>query len=244
MKKVLLSFAIVLSSFFLFNLKSSADEISYNFNFSVLPEDFLQKKKAVDDFIKEDSSLGTDYLLVLEKHKSLSPVYYVYIGSSSDIQIIYWNSSLNSQFINKMYRKKFNSDNVLSSAVLNNTSFNLFAQENGYTYYILYSTFNIKTRNDKQNIKLISTDYSKTINMNGIDYFPTIYDMYVEKNGELIPEDPHKEEKEVLESFYSICIEKIKYLADVFVSNYIYLAVIVIFIIIFVFKLVIGRFIC
>ena len=54
--------------------------------------------------------------------------------------------------------------------------------------------------------------------------------------------DPHKEEKEVLESFYSLCIEKLKYLAEVFVSNYIYLAIIVIFIIIFIFKLINRRF--
>lgn len=57
-----------------------------------------------------------------------------------------------------------------------------------------------------------------------------------------VPEEPHKEEKQVLESFYILCIEKIKYLGEIFMSNYIYLTTLVVCILMFVFSLIFRRF--
>ena len=99
----------------------------------------------------------------------------------------------------------------------------------------LYSSAKVSVDDIKVNFNYGSSSY--VINEND-NYLP-IYDLYL-KVSEI--SDPHKEEKEVLESFYSLCIEKLKYLAEVFVSNYIYLAIIVIFIIIFIFKLINRRF--
>lgn len=243
MKKFVLAFTILLSSFFIFNFKVKAEELSFTFSFDLFPEDFLLKKQSVDNFIKEDSSLGENYIIVREDYcsSSVTTRYFVYFVEPNNSLVLYNNSHLYLS-LNNSIRKVIKNDYSLGSNVSFSSSFSLFSLENKYISYILYSTFDIFTRNDNYVVNLTSSDYTKTFNLNGIDIFPTLYDMYSENFGSIEPLDPHLEEKEKLESFYTLCIDKLKYLSEIFLSNYIYLSIIVIFIIIFVFKLIFRRF--
>ena len=67
----------------------------------------------------------------------------------------------------------------------------------------------------------------------------TIYDLYLE-NGGIIP-NPHQEEIDILESFYTVVIDRLGYLAKEMSSNYIYLSIFAIFVFIFVIELIRRR---
>ena len=69
----------------------------------------------------------------------------------------------------------------------------------------------------------------------------TVYDVYNDLiNG---PSDnPHQEEIEKVDSFYTLCIDKLSYLVISIVSNYIYLSIFGIFILIMIFELIKRRF--
>lgn len=240
MKKFVLAFTILLSSFFFFNFKVKANLVE-NFSFNYIPEDFLVKKKVVDDYIKINDTYGTNYVILLRFENSKISNYSVCIFTDTS-STVYYSSSKNLIMFNAHRRN--------CSIFENNTlgDFTYFSQggmtlftSGSYRWYIIYSSFDLKTSVSDYTFTLTAEDYSKDFSFDGSN-FPTIYDMYVEKNGELVPDNPHKEEQEILESFYTLCIDKLKYLSEVFLSNYIYLSIIVIFIIIFVFKLIFRRF--
>lgn len=238
MKKVILSFAIVLSSFFIFNFKVKAD-INGNFSFNYIPEDFLAKKKAVDDYIKSNDTYGTNYVIFMRFENSKIDHYEVCIFKGTSSSVYYKSNSLN--FI--AYSRncsKFENNTLGNFTSYTQTSYSIFSS-GSYRWYIIYSSFDLKTSVADYTVTLTAEDYSKDFAFDGSN-FPTIYDMYVEKNGELVPDNPHKEEQEILESFYSLCIEKLKYLGEVFISNYIYLTTFVVCILMFVFSLIVRRF--
>lgn len=246
MKKAYLVLTLILSSFFIFNLDVKADEVTYNVDFDFLADDFLLYKQAVDNFILEDSSLGSDYIIYLEitnAGTSVSKTYYrVLFCGQDDVQVNYWKENLIFYSNNTLNQKTF-TDYVLDAKTFSfNSGSKVLIEKSSYCIYnILYSTFDIKTRSDNQVVNFVSGDYIKTFSVDGNDFYPTFYDMYLEKNGELVSPDPHKEEKETLGSFYILCINKLAYLGEVIVSNYIYLSMIVILMLVFVFLLVFRR---
>lgn len=239
MKKLLIIMTLFMSSFFLFCHKEVKAEINGNFSFNYIPEDFLLKKKAVDDYIKTNDTYGTNYVIFMRFENSKIDHYEVCIFKGTSSSVYYESNSLN--FI--AYSRncsKFENNTLGNFTSYTQTSYSLFTF-GSYRWYIIYSSFDLKTIVSDYTFTLTAEDYSKDFSFDGSN-FPTIYDMYVEKNGELVPDNPHKEEQEILESFYILCIDKLKYLSEVFLSNYIYLSIIVIFIIIFVFKLIFRRF--
>lgn len=245
MKKAYLVLTLILSSFFIFNLDVKADEVTYNVDFDFLADDFLLYKQAVDNFILEDSSLGSDYIIYLEINgTNLSNprrYYRVFFCGQDDVHVIYWKDRLYFQAVNDISQKTFTDYVLGTNTSIFRNSINLLKQSSYVLYNILYSTFDIKTRSDNQVVNFVSGDYIKTFSVDGNDFYPTFYDMYLEKNGNLVLPDPHKEEKETLGSFYILCIEKLSYLGEVIVSNYIYLSMIVILMLVFVFLLVFRR---
>lgn len=245
MKKTCLVLTLILSSFFIFNLDVKADEVSYNVDFDFLSDDFLLYKQSVDEFISNDLSLGKNYIIYFEDNKTLpsnpKKVYRVLFCEIDDIQVIYWKDNVYLQPLVSITAKTFTNYVLNSSSYTVSNTIALLERKNSILYNVLYSTFNINTRNDGQIVNLVSDDYIMTFNFNGNDSYPTFYDMYLEKNGDLVLQDPHKDEKEALESFYTICISKLCYLAEEIVSNYIYLSMLVILILVFVFLLVFRR---
>ena len=212
MKKVILSFAIVLSSFFIFNFKVKAlSEYSFNITFDNINERFYKIKDLSENFLK--TSDFNNFVIYFNKNYS---DYYVYFyNSDKDVVVC----------------KSFGGFKCFIQTAVDNYTFSSDSSKLTKAGSTNYPSFD----DIKVNFNYGSSSY--VINEND-NYLP-IYDLYL-KVSEI--SDPHKEEKEVLESFYSLCIEKLKYLAEVFVSNYIYLAIIVIFIIIFIFKLINRRF--
>lgn len=227
MKKVILSFAIVLSSFFIFNSKIEAlSEYSFNITFDNINERFYKIKDLSENFLK--TSDFNNFVIYFNKNYS---DYYVYFyNSDKDVVVCKSFGGFKCFIQTAVDNYTFSSDSSKLTKV-GSTNYPSFDDPNLF----LYSSVKVSVDDIKVNFNYGSSSY--VINEND-NYLP-IYDLYL-KVSEI--SDPHKEEKEVLESFYSLCIEKLKYLAEVFVSNYIYLAIIVIFIIIFVFKLINRRF--
>ena len=109
-------------------------------------------------------------------------------------------------------------------------------------YNITYSTSNLKYLLDST-MSVYYSPYEVQINYNGKSYlvnsttkFKTIYDLYLESGGE-VP-DPHKSEKQIIANFYTICIDKLGYLGEQIVSNYVYLSMIVVLILVFIIELI------
>lgn len=109
-------------------------------------------------------------------------------------------------------------------------------------YNITYSTNHLEYLLDST-ISVYYSPYEVQINYNGNSYlvnsttkFKTIYDLYLESGGE-VP-DPHKSEKQLLTNFYIICINKISLLTERIASNYIYLSMIVVLILVFIIELI------
>lgn len=227
MKKVLLSFAIVLSSFFLFNSKIEAlSEYSFNITFDNINERFYKIKDLSENFLK--TSDFNNFVIYFNKNYS---DYYVYFYNfDKDVVVCKSFGGFKCFIQTAVDNYTFSSDSSKLTKA-GSTNYPSFDDPNLF----LYSSAKVSVDDIKVNFNYGSSSY--VINEND-NYLP-IYDLYL-KVSEI--SDLHKEEKEVLESFYSLCIEKLKYLAEVFVSNYIYLAIIVIFIIIFIFKLINRRF--
>lgn len=241
MKKLFIIMTLFMSSFFLFcNKEVKAYEYNYNFDFDYLPEDFIEKKELVDNFIKEDTSLSNNYIIRFSITGNEKAYYVIFVDNTNFLKATYSSGKLILSFTSSYTYKTIGSNNSLGNNVNSTSSINLFI--NGiYQNYILYANFDIPTNNDNHTINFISDDYSKTFQLNGFDKLPTIYDMYLEKNN-IFPENPHQEEIDKLSNFYNIVIEKLGYLAETIVSNYIYLSIIVIFILIFLFILIFRRF--
>lgn len=236
-KSLFIALFLVLSSFFFISVKEvEAVEYNFNFSFDYLPEDFTEKKEIVDNFIKEDTSLSDNYIIYLAITGIEKQYYVIFLDNPNSLKITYSSNSLTTSFTSSYTYKKFSSDNFLGNNVNSSYSFKLF--ENGiYQNYFLYSNFDILTNNDNHTISFISDNYSKTFQLNGYDKFPTIYDMYLEKNN-ILPENLHKEEMINISNFYTICINKLVYLGEQITSNYIYLSMVVVLILIFIIELI------
>lgn len=228
MKKVILSFAIVLSSFFIFNFKVKAlSEYSFDISFDNINEDFFKVKSLAEDYL---TNSDYDNFVIYSINSNI----YVYFFNLNDSKIVCKNFVGFTCFINTyVYNYEFSSTS-LNLKKIGESNYPQFKEPNNF----LYSS--AKVSMEDVNVTFSYGTFIYKINEND-NYLP-LYDFYLKYNDIFVPEEPHKEEKQVLESFYSLCIEKLKYLAEVFVSNYIYLAIIVIFIIIFIFKLINRRF--
>lgn len=228
MKKVILSFAIVLSSFFIFNFKVKASELSLDISFDNINEEFLKVKSSAEELMTQ---YNKQEFVIVKKD-----MYYVYFFDDSfeSATCSISNSKVSCWIYHSQSKFKYYND-VLSSAGTSSSNFGSYDYSDFSN--ILYATFTFILKDSSNTLNL---NYANTsLQVNNLDTIPLVYDLYL-KSSEV--SDPHKDEKQVLESFYSLCIEKLKYLAEVFVSNYVYLAIIVIFIIIFIFKLINRRF--
>lgn len=110
------------------------------------------------------------------------------------------------------------------------------------SYNIIYSTSDLKYLLDST-MSVYYSPHEVQINYNGKSYlvnsttkFKTIYNLYLESGGE-IP-DPHKSEKQIIANFYTICIDKLGYLGEQIVNNYVYLSMIVVLILVFIIELI------
>lgn len=232
MKKFVFAFTILLSSFFFFNFKVKAvvKEYSFEINFDNINDTFFNIKTSAENYI---TSSTYDNFIIYTNESNYFRVYFYNLNSSSFKCYTYASFSCLLSPVT-VYNYEFRSSSS-SFSKLGFTSDPRFNNPN----YLLYSSVPIKMDNIRVNFIYDSFNYSISENDN---YLP-IYDLYLKYQEYLGNKDlVYQEEKEKLESFYILCIDKLNYLSEVFLSNYIYLSIIVIFIIIFVFKLIFRRF--
>lgn len=228
MKKVILSFAIVLSSFFIFNFKVKAlSDYSFDISFDNINEDFFKIKSLAEDYLT--NSDYDNFVIYLRDSN-----FYVYFFNLNDSKIVCKSSGGFACFVNTyVYNYEFSSTSS-NLKKIGESNYPQFNDPNNF----LYSS--AKVSMEDVTVTFSYNTFTYKINEND-DYLP-VYDFYLKYNDIFVPEEPHKEEKQVLESFYSLCIEKIKYLGEIFMSNYIYLTTLVVCILMFVFSLIVRRF--
>lgn len=243
MKKACLVLTLILSSFFIFNLEVKAYEKKVDLDFSYLNDDFYSVKSLAEEFILNDdiySDYFIIYLLSGKLYVSYLPVY-----ESGDL---YTSCSIwSSDYIKLLFRGSLDRYKLSSSGILFKDSVLAYNQNYvwsdisySFSFIPLFANFDIFLESGGS--VTFSYDTFSFVSVAGIDNLMTLYDLKKEYDLFIGEKDLiHKEEKEVLESFYTICISKLGYLAEVIVNNYIYLSMLVILIFVFVFLLVFRR---
>lgn len=226
MKKLLTIITLFVSSFFFISLKEAkADEI-INYDDNVLDtinDEFFTVRDIVINFAKENS-----YNYLIQYKYS---TYYVYFIESS--QTTYYSSSkLN--FSNSINFSNYKIVNGKLQMLNESTTLTLLFTD---CSTILDSSIDIY--HSLVTIKINYKDRSYIVD--STNKVPTIYDIYLDINN-IVPTNPHQEELEKIESFYNVIIEKLSYIGEVLVSNYMYLSIIVIFLLILVFEMIFRRY--
>lgn len=248
MKKLFIIMTLFMSSFFLFSLEDvKAEEFTVDFD----PTYFTDNQEVLDTAL-----LMRD---LAEKQVSNSyPYYFIYISASSDKtsvselrvarlstieNINYSFSSTTSNLLYSMttYTQKLSSTGTSLTTTSTYSSTIMYHFNNKIPIYIFYSNFDIPIFDDISIIynALNFTYVDSVITTNKFTPILDIYNIYLDYNSQDIK---HKEELSKVENFYSVVIDKLGYLGETLVNNYIYLSIIVIFILIFVFKLIFRRF--
>ena len=226
MKKSLLrALILVLSSFFLFSINEvkADDPFIVDLSSEVLNSIDSEFFSVRDSVIEYANANSLNYLLFRINEK-----YYVYFS-----EIDSFTSTGRSWLENTSVFFRYASYNLKTFELEVSTKDNFhLLYSSSYLMYLLDSTINV-----------YYSPYEVQINYNGSSYlvnsttkFKTIYDLYLESGGD-IP-DPHKSEKQLISNFYIICIDKIKFLANAVTSNYIYLSMIVVLILLFIIELI------
>lgn len=231
MKKMFYALALIVSSFFLFNIEVKADNeyvVTYPDNFLELINDnfFTVREYAISNLDNEYPY----YILLAERY---SNNYFIYYYSYSDFISVgrswFKNSSSDAKMI--LYYV-----NGRTPSVYNNNAITLTSDT---VYLVLDSNMNIFY--DPYSLQINYLDKSYIVN--STNKFLTTYDIYKEVNG--IGEETdntHDNELSIIQSFYEVSISKISYLAESISSNYIYLSIFGVFILIFVFELIFRRY--
>lgn len=228
MKKLYIIITLFVSSFFLFNSDVKATTYYSTLDFSLINDDFFLFKSKVDFYVSDNSNLDGNYVIFYD-----NGYYAVAYTSSSTHNFSATNSALSfSSFSSYL----LSLDNGVISSVYNQYyySFNVIPSR-GSNLYLLYSNFDIPF---SHTIVFSYADSTFNIPSDSLK-FPSLYGIYEEK---FVPVDPHFEEKEKISNFYTLCIEKLSYLVTSIVSNYIYLSIFGIFILIIIFELIKRRF--
>lgn len=229
MKKVIISFAIVLSSFFIFNFKVESLTFTYEDYSFVNNDEFKDVIVQSNNLLKD---IGYENFFVYKTSTFYAVVFY-------NGNLFYTNTDSFSNYkpsimVYGVVVYKYSSGSL--------TKFNTFSKQ-ALSLYVYYSTNPISNNITEGESLIINLPNNRVVDyQNKQGNVSSLYEECVKDNvcGSL--SDSHLEEKKVLESFYSLCIEKIKYLGEVFISNYIYLTAFCVCILMFVFSLIVRRF--
>lgn len=224
-KSFIVTLFLVLSSFFFISIK----EVKADDPFIVdLPNDvlnsidleFFSVRDSVIEYANANSlkyllfRINSNYLIYFSEKDSFTSTGRSWLENSSE-NFIY--ASCSSEKLELQFSAKNNNKITFST---------------NYLKYLVDSTMSV-----------YYSPYEVQINYNGNSYlvnsttkFKTIYDLYLESGGE-VP-DPHKSEKQIIANFYTICIDKLGYLGEQIVSNYVYLSMIVVLILVFIIELI------
>lgn len=241
MKKFLLpSFIFFISLSFCFISKVFADDINLTYSdFShVTTDDFNNFKSWLDNYLVEHS----DYNFYEISWLSDSGGYYwATIGDVSSTGYYVFNQANRSRFqFYTLYNKRCTASYSNGSVTLNVCSSSYYESYLTPPYTIfstrfLYSTHPLLVASGNTTPVSISVDGVNYGTYNAGDIIPQMYDIYLDKYSTPPDETP------LLTSFFSLTIEKLQFITEYFSSNYIYLSIFAIFILIFFIYLIKRR---
>lgn len=224
-KSLVITLFLVLSSFFFISIKEvKAEDITFTCpeeRISLLNEEFYSYRDKVINYANENNYYYYIYYWLYEKK----------------YQVIFFHSDSDSFLANSRYEfhsYDYNISDVKLLSLSDTTNFsdiiNLESFGFGFSDFTLLDySFNVFTTYE---VNLVCN--GKTFVFNQNNKFPSLYDF---TSSEPVI-DSHLGEKQIIANFYTICIEKIKYLGDKIVSNYIYLSIIVVLILVFIIELI------
>lgn len=246
MKKMFYMLALIVSSFFFFSFNVKAAEYNYSYPFTsnisaTLDNNFYDLRSRVKQYIKDNNF---DYYFIYKLASSGTKVYI--FTDDSNLLCESYNSVL--FHIDSI---RYTIPTLLVSSDLENLTF----EEDTSTHTFM----------DTQSAIVLDTNYPFTLSSpdtwtynhrnNSItfttgDRVPTLYTFYTTYYGieddteepEPIIDHTHDSELSIIQTFYEVSISKISYLADSISSNYIYLSIFGVFILIFVFELIFRRY--
>lgn len=224
-KSFIFTLFLVLSSFFFISIKEvEAEDITFTCpedRISLLNEEFYSYREKVINYANENNYY-----------------YYIYYWLyGNEYSVIFFHSDSDSFLADSRYEfssLNYNISDIKLLSLSNTTNFsditNLDSFSFGFNDFTLLDySFKIFTT---YNVNLVCN--GKTFVFNQNNKLPSLLDF---TSSEPVI-DSHLGEKQIIANFYTICIEKIKYLGDKIVSNYIYLSMLVIFILIFIIELI------
>lgn len=238
MKRICLLFTLIFSLFFFSFSTVNADAFSINIEsseFDLLTDEFYQLR---DLSIEYANSNNKYYIITTNPQGKMVSMMF-----DKDVVInIFLREFMNTKEIKIDFVGAYNfysiKNDSLSSA---GSGYNFSTNISGYGGYrtffeYLDTNYNVATTfNGDENspLTIISGDYTYTYEL--YKPFPSLYDIYI-KSGQGKPD--HSSEENLLLKFFNLFIEKILYLSEVFSSNYIFLSIFVIFILMFVIEII------
>ena len=237
MKKFSIFLPVLVASFFLLLPNVRAEEYTYT-----IPDDVISFtkdnlsiiKNSVENFIDNNSDIYSssyiiDYYPAISDYK-----YSVYIFKKKyNLNRIYlmqhpsWKLTL---YEDSQCDWLFLSDDF--SSVSYRQSCDNFIPQIYYYHFILYSNFDFSYLDSSNSFIYIFKDTQFTEPISNDLKFSTIYDMYNEYYSEPPDNTP------ILTNFYSVVGSKVGWLGEQIVSNYIYLSIIGVFILIFLIEFI------
>lgn len=239
MKKVLLTMILFISSFFLFNLNVNAATYDRNLtenDFSLINDDFLDFRNQVLYFVGETKN----YIIYYESSQYKAII--SDIDSSYSIEFGGFNYNCWFKFNNfDLYIYK-NKTLTFDSSITSSKQIMAINSAASPSYFYLDSNLSSITSTTGSNyyyLKYNGSSYSlpwKSASLYNI-YLKNFTPPEEPEPEEPEPEDSYIEEKNLLSSFYTVSIEKISYLANEFATNYIFLTILGVFVLIFTIEL-------
>lgn len=258
MKKLFTIITLLMSSFFLFSINEvSADTIDYiirDEEFEILEtQEFKELREKAIEYCEANDKY---YFIGFSQNNFNISAIRAFIIDKGDYKLS--NTSAGGtnfpifSFGNITYYK-YKIDN--GSFILDTTStyeyLPFWYRDSSSVYhfsYIRYFDTNIELmdfESGENTINLTYNDFTYSVNVG--DHFPSLYEFnkLMNSSGEDEPvvSDKFIEDKEMMNNFYSTIFTKVGDLATSFASNYIFLLILGIFILIFVFELIWRRFI-
>ncbi len=209
-KSLVITLFLVLSSFFFISIKEVKADVT------VTDED-LSTYITEEILVMREKLIDRGYKYVTVYDKTDKSYKNFILNNSSDSFTI---TKTKLSFIGVLWLRK-----DLSSVIDNYTmSYELSR------FYVIDSSFDIFPTAE---FNIIYNDLTFNVGPNNKYY--TLYDIY---NLGINPPDPHESEKQVIANFYTVCIDKLVYLGEQIVSNYVYLSMIVVLILVFIIELI------
>lgn len=216
-KSLVITLFLVLSSFFFISINEvEAYEINIE-NLDMINEDFFKLKELSEEYISSSSEYD-NFIIAKDGNKLYS---YIFKYNNS------YSCSVNTDFLLRV-------NNYYKITVLYNGELIFNGGGNLLMVRTLpyYSSLNF---NLDSNSTLTLKFEDRYFEINPGEKLLTYYDVY--KDNQYF-KDPHLGEKEVIANFYTICIDKLGYLGEQIVNNYVYLSMIVVLILVFIIELI------